>query len=248
MKNMVVIPVLNEEKNIIDVLEKTKNNIGKGDRIIVVDNNSTDNTVSLIKERFHDVEIVFEEKGGKGNALRKGFTAAMKYNPDFIIMIDGDGEKDPDDIPKLVSMTQISGVDMIVGCRNISRSFTRELLKRFENFWLRYATGYSIRDGSSGFNVIKAESLKKIKLASSEFEIEPELILECRKKRMRVAEFPVSTPLISPTKVKKGHIILINRFFDKWVLEWIKSNDCNLSSGKKAVLRIFCNLGLLIFR
>jgi glycosyltransferase involved in cell wall biosynthesis len=247
MKNVIVIPVLNEEKHILEVLEKTEKSVETKDIIYVVDNDSTDNSVALIKEKFPEVKIIQEKKRGKGNAIRLGFEAALLHKPEFVTMIDGDGEKDPEDIPVLVKTAKASGADMIIGRRVASRSLRREILKRFENFWLRYATGFDVKDGSSGFNVILAESLKKMTLVSEEFEIEPEIILECRKNSMTVLEHPIKTPLFSPTKVSLTHILEINGFFDRWVLDWIGNRDCDLPIMKKISLKIFCSLGLLIF-
>jgi len=245
MKTVVVIPAFNEEKNIIDVLKKTCQNLKKKDKIIVVDNNSIDKTIHVIRKSFQNVEILVEKKQGKGNALRRGLKRALVYNPEFIITIDGDGENDPFDIPALIAKAMNSDADMVVGKRKKMRSFRRNILRIIENFWLRIATGYNLTDGSCGLNIIKGNSLEKFKLRSEEYEIEIELILECRRNKMKVLEYPVNAPLISDTRVKRSHIISINDFFDKWMIEWTKSGKCDLPKHKKIFLRIFCNLGLL---
>jgi glycosyltransferase involved in cell wall biosynthesis len=248
MKNIVVIPALNEEKNIVHVLKKIKNNLEINDQIILVDNNSTDGTVSLVKKHFPRVKIISEKKRGKGNAIRKGFSKALEYDSNFVIVIDGDGEKDPDDIPKLLDSAIKANADLAVGRRNRMRSWRREILRKFENFWINFATGYKIGDASCGFNLIRSEILKKLNLKAEKFEIEPEIILESRRNHMKIIEYSVNVPKISPTKVRKNHITEVNRFFDKWVLQWINSDECDLPLYKKIILKIFCNLGLLIFR
>ncbi|MCK5023624.1 MAG: glycosyltransferase family 2 protein [Candidatus Aenigmarchaeota archaeon] len=248
MVNIIVIPVLNEEKNIVEVIKKTKKNIDKNDKIIVVDNNSIDNTVSFVKKNFQEVEIIFEKNKGKGNALRRGFQKALGYKSDFITMIDGDGEKDPADISKLVEKIKTSDADMVIGFRSKMRSKRRTVLEKFENWWLRTVTGYDVRDGSCGFNIFRSDSLAKLELKTKNFEIEPEILLECRRNKMKVIEHPVNVPMLSPTKVQRKHIIEINRFFDKWVLNWIKDDSCDLSPIKKMFLKISCKTGLIILR
>jgi glycosyltransferase involved in cell wall biosynthesis len=246
-KNIIVIPALNEEASIVDVLEKTSRIIKKSDKIIVVDNDSSDGTVDLVKKHFPGVEIISEKKRGKGNALRKGFSKALEYDSNFVTMIDGDGEKDPDDIPYLLASAIKSKADLVVGRRKRMRSWRREILRRFENYWINFATGYKLGDSSCGFNVIRSEILNKLNLKAEKFEIEPEIILESRRNHLKILECNVNVPKISPTKVGKNHIVEINRFFDRWVLEWIKSYDCELALRKKIMLKIFCNIGLLIF-
>ena len=247
MRSVIVIPVLNEEKNILGVLEKTRKVVRHDERIVVVDNGSTDRTAAIVRENFPEIELVTESERGKGNAVRKGFDKALGHGPEYVIMMDGDGERNPEDIRGLLEFAEKSGADMVVGRRDVMRSGTRDFLRRFENWWLRLATGYDIRDGSSGFNVIGKEAVRKFDLRTGNFEIEPEIILESRRNKLKVFEHPVSVPEITPTKVRKSHIRDVNKFFDQWVLEWIGSGECDLPWHKKSFLRVFCSLGLRIF-
>ena len=238
-----VIPTLNEERDIAWVLNRT---IRVVDRVIISDNLSSDDTVKIAK-RFRNTDIVIERKRGKGNALRKGFEVALKYRPEHVIMLDGDGEKDPDDIPGMVGWLEKKNADMLVGFREHKRSLERRIFNFFASWWINFATGYKIRDCLSGFNVIKTEGLKKMNLISKNFEIEPELMLEARKNRLKIIEYPVSFPKKSPSKLKRKHMKEINNFFDKWVLEWMKSEGCDIPTYKKILLNFFCRAGLIIF-
>lgn len=238
-----VIPTLNEENNIAWVLNRT---VKTADRIIIVDGLSKDNTIDVAKH-FERTEIVLEKKPGKGNALRKGFEAALKHKPEYVIMLDGDGEKDPNDTPKMVEWLENKNADMVVGFRGQTRSFERLLFNFFASWWIRFATGYRIRDCLSGFNVIKTEGLEKMNLISKNFEIETELILEARKNRLRVIEYPVSFPKKSPSKLKRKHMKEINNFFDIWTLKWIESRECDLPLYRKILLSLFCRIGLVLF-
>lgn len=238
-----VIPTLNEENNIAWVLNRTAKMV---DKIIIVDGLSKDNTVNIAKQ-FEKTEIVLEKKPGKGNALRKGFEAALKHKPEYVVMLDGDGEKDPNDIPEMVKWTEKKNVDMVVGFRGQTRSSERRIFNSFASWWIRFATGYRIRDCLSGFNVIKIEALKKMNLISNNFEIETELVLEARRNRLKVIEYPVSFPKKSPSKLKRKHMKEINNFFDKWVLDWIESGECNLPLYRKIILSFFCKIGIILF-
>jgi glycosyltransferase involved in cell wall biosynthesis len=239
-----VIPTLNEEKNIALVMNRA---IKMVDKVIIVDGLSSDNTVNIAK-KFGKTEIVLEKKPGKGNALRKGFEIALKYRPKYMVMLDGDGEKDPNDIPKMVKWLKANNADMVVGFRQQRRSLGRKFFNLYASWWIRFATGYKIRDCLSGFNIIKTACLERMKLISNNFEIETELILEARKNNLKVIEYPVSSPKKSPSRLKKRHMKEINIFFDKWILNWNNSRYCDNPFYKKIFLNFFCRLGLLIFR
>jgi glycosyltransferase involved in cell wall biosynthesis len=86
MKVSVVIPVYNEEKRIKKCLDSLFNQSEKPDEIIMVDNNSTDSTVSIIK-KYKDVKLVYEKKQGITPTRNKGFNTA-KY--DIIARCDAD--------------------------------------------------------------------------------------------------------------------------------------------------------------
>ena len=241
-KVAVVIPTLNEENHIYDVLEGCSNIVSI---IFVVDGLSHDMTPEIIR-RFPGAELLLERTPGKGAALRKGLSAALASKPDYIVMLDGDGEKTPKDIPGMIECLKKKNADMVVGFRKQKRSFKRSGFNFFASWWIRIATGYDLRDCLSGFNVMRAESLKNMALTSNHFEIETELILESRRNILRVIEYPLSPCAMSPTKLKRIHMREINRFFDLWVLEWIKSVECDLPIHKKLFLKLFCNIGLLL--
>ncbi len=238
-----VIPTLDEENHIAWVLNRAVRVV---DRVIIVDGISSDSTVKIAKQ-FEKTEIVLEKNPGKGNALQKGFEIALRYKPKYVVMIDGDGEKDPNDIPKMVEWLEKKNADMLVGFREQTRSFERLLFNLFASWWIRFATGYRVRDCLSGFNVIKTEGLKKMNLISNNFEIETELVLEARRNRLRVIEYPVSFPKKSPSKLKRKHMKEINNFFDRWTLKWIESRECDLPLYKKILLSLFCRIGLVLF-
>jgi len=93
---VVCIPAYNEEKTIAKLIVDIKK---YSDKIIVIDDGSTDYTSKIAKEL--GVELIQHQKNlGKGAALRNGFSKAMTYSPDVVITIDADGQHDPSSIPK----------------------------------------------------------------------------------------------------------------------------------------------------
>ena len=96
MKYSVVIPCFNEEKGIVNVV----NSLPKNDsEIIVVDNNSSDQTAEIARQA--GAKIVPETQKGYGYALKKGFASAIG---EYIITLDGDGQYPANQVEELVSM------------------------------------------------------------------------------------------------------------------------------------------------
>jgi glycosyltransferase involved in cell wall biosynthesis len=106
----VVIPALNEERNLSHVFAKLPAGIAE---VIVVDGGSIDRTVAVARELRPDVKIVQQTRTGKGNALACGFAAATG---DIIVMIDADGSTDPAEIPLFVAEL-IAGAEFVKGSR-----------------------------------------------------------------------------------------------------------------------------------
>ncbi|MGA5299021.1 glycosyltransferase family 2 protein [Nucisporomicrobium flavum] len=106
----VVIPTLNEERNLPHVFAKLPDGI---DEVIVVDGGSVDRTVEVARSLRPDVVIVQQTRTGKGNALACGFAACTG---DIIVMIDADGSTDPAEIPLFVSQLA-GGADFVKGSR-----------------------------------------------------------------------------------------------------------------------------------
>jgi glycosyltransferase involved in cell wall biosynthesis len=106
----VVIPALNEERNLPHVFAKLPANVTE---VIVVDGGSVDRTVAVARELRPDVLIVQQTRTGKGNALACGFAACTS---DIIVMIDADGSTDPAEIPLFIAEL-MAGADFVKGSR-----------------------------------------------------------------------------------------------------------------------------------
>src|SRR3954463_3263839 len=106
----VVIPTLNEERNLPHVFAKLPAGIAE---VIVVDGGSVDRTVAVARELRPGVVVVQQPRTGKGNALTCGFAACTS---DIIVMIDADGSTDPGEIPAFVAQL-VAGADFVKGSR-----------------------------------------------------------------------------------------------------------------------------------
>ena len=140
--------------------------------MIVVDGNSTDDTVGVAKRLRPDLTVIHQTRGGKGNALACGFAAATG---DFIVMIDADGSNDPAEIPRFITALK-EGADFAKGSRFLSGggSLDISLIRRCGNFWLNkvvnliYGTHYT--DLCYGYNAFRRACLDVMRLNAPDIE------------------------------------------------------------------------------
>jgi len=143
--------------------------------ILVVDDNSPDNTAELVKglmPNYPGLNLISGEKKGLGDAYKRGIDYALKnLDADLFIQMDADGQHDPGLIPKFIGLTD--NYDVIIGSRFVEGGGTpyfssyRLLLSKLGNFLVRYLGGaYVLRDCTSGYRVIKREILEKCQLSS----------------------------------------------------------------------------------
>jgi glycosyltransferase involved in cell wall biosynthesis len=183
----VVIPTLNEERNVAWVLERLPEMV---DEVVLVDGRSTDRTIEVARAARPDLMVVLEEQPGKGAALRAGFAAARG---DYIVMIDADGSMDPAEIGRFVEALH-SGCDFVKGSRFATGGGTVDMsrIRKLGNDALRTAVNVLYRtdftDLCYGFIGFRRERLGALRLGSQGFEIETEMIVRAVLASLRITE------------------------------------------------------------
>ncbi|WP_248962430.1 glycosyltransferase family 2 protein [Sphaerisporangium perillae] len=185
----VVVPAMNEAENLPHVFATLPRWV---DEVILVDGNSTDDTVAVARALRPGLRVVNQTGKGKGNALIEGFAAA---SGDIIVMIDADGSTDGHEIIRFVSAL-VAGADFAKGSRFTSGagsddiSFTRSLgntvLTTLTN-WL-YGTRYT--DLCYGYNAFWARHLDALALDCDGFEIETLMNVRAAKAGLAIQEVP----------------------------------------------------------
>jgi len=185
----VVIPAMNEERNIGWVLKRLPESVNE---VILVDGNSKDDTVAVSRSIRPDIRVVRQDRPGKGAALRAGFAAARG---DYIVMIDADRSMDPTEIQRYLDLLD-QGHDLVKGSRFLDDGGTTdmELIQRLGNGVLRglvnglYRTDFT--DLCYGFFAFRRNRLDDLALCSDGFEIETELVVRAIKAGLRIGEVP----------------------------------------------------------
>lgn len=189
-KVSVVIPTLNEAKNLPHVfaaLERQREYIFE---IVLVDGFSTDNTVEVARSLWPAIRVVKQTRRGKGNALKHGFAEAVG---DIIVMLDADGSADPAEIPAYVeALTR--GADFAKGTRFAKGGGSTDItmLRRAGNWGLNALTnvlyGTRFTDLCYGYNAFWAHCLPHMNVDCDGFEVET--LINCRiaKAGLRIEE------------------------------------------------------------
>jgi glycosyltransferase involved in cell wall biosynthesis len=192
----VVIPIFNEEPTIGDVigrLRATMQKIGLKHEIIVVDDCSEDRSLEISKSQSVKVYSL-KKHMGKGYALRVGFA---KAKGEIIATIDSDGSHRPEELPLLLTPILQDQADFVIGSRFLQEkpASARKLNAigvRLFNVLIRIFTRAKVSDSQSGYRAMKSEILKNLRLKSSEYEIESEMLVKTARRGFRVKEVPTS--------------------------------------------------------
>jgi glycosyltransferase involved in cell wall biosynthesis len=199
-KISIILPCLNEEKAIgscLDEIKKTIKDNSLNAEVIVVNNNSTDNTVSILlvyKKDFPELIVVDEEKGGYGFAYLKGLATA---NGQYIFMADADGTYSFSQIPNFIKKLE-QGYDLVIGDRFSDKMeddsmpwLHRYIGNPFLSFLVRLFFGVKIHDIHCGARAISHDALKKLDLYTGGMEFASEMIISATKKNLKITEIPI---------------------------------------------------------
>jgi len=186
----VIIPAFNEEDSIGLVLDALPQNLIH--EVIVVDNNSTDNTARSASEK--GARVVAEQRRGYGSACLKGIS--VLDNPDIVVFLDGDFSDYPEELVKLVAPIESGEMDFVLGSRMILPESRSALLpqsrygNQFAVFLMRLFFRHQYTD-LGPFRAIRYESLQAIAMQDTNFGWTVEMQIKAVKKGLRILEIPV---------------------------------------------------------
>lgn len=185
----VVVPAFNEEKHIEGVIKRIKKHAFN---IVVVDDGSYDKTSKIATLQKVDV-IRLNKNSGKGKAARIGCDYANKKGAEKIILIDSDGQHDPEEIPKFLSA--LKHKDIVFGYRTFNNSMpTRfRIGNNFINWITKLLYGIKIKDTQCGYRAFKSKIYPKIRWKSNDYSMESQMIAKAGKYKLSYAEVPIKT-------------------------------------------------------
>jgi dolichol-phosphate mannosyltransferase len=188
----VVIPTLNEAGNILEAVTTIEKELAYPKEIIVVDGNSTDGTIEIVKDASF-CRLIMEPRLGYGVALRTGMKNA-KGN--IIVMVDGDGTYEVRHINRLVERMIEKDADMVLGTRmydpNKAMGFMNFIGNKLITFVYDFFYSQFLSDTQSGFRAISHEAIDNVKLKEGDMAFATEMLVQFAKEGYNMVEIPTT--------------------------------------------------------
>ena len=191
---VVGIPAYNEETAIGSVILGSQR---FADQVIVVDDGSSD-TTARIAETAGAIVLKHGDNRGKGSAIRTLLEYVRSIHFDVFILIDGDGQHQPSDIPRLVDALIKHRFDLVIGSRYLNRNGDGEtpFYRRCGQMMLDLLTSSlldtKLTDTQSGFRALSPEAVETLSLYARGYGIESEMIKQAVAADLQITEKPIN--------------------------------------------------------
>jgi hypothetical protein len=213
---LVIVPALNEEGAIGDVVRDIHQHV-PGVPVLVIDDCSSDSTVARAREAGADV-LPMPHHLGVGGCVQAGYKLAWELGYQYVIRVDGDGQHDARDIPRIFETLISTGCEMVIGSRfatdNGSRTgAVRSLGILFFRLVLRPVLGKPVRDPTSGFVGVNRRALEVFRQSFPLEYPEIEALVVLQRRRFRFEEVschmrPRTTGQSSITALKSLYYVI----------------------------------------
>jgi dolichol-phosphate mannosyltransferase len=201
LKVVLIAPVLDEEKKIVEVVRRAKSGTVV-DEMLVVDDGSKDRSPEVSRELGATV-LELGRTVGVGAALRAGFRWAQERGFDVIAVCAGNNKDSPEELPRLLDPIADEGADFVQGSRFMAGGRTggmplyRHFATRLHPLLFSLTAGKRVSESTNGFRAFRTKLLDdtRINLDQSwldEYELEPYLYWKTIRLGYRTAEVPVT--------------------------------------------------------
>jgi glycosyltransferase involved in cell wall biosynthesis len=187
---IVGMPAYNEEKYIGSVILQARQ---FADEVVVVDDGSSDHTAQVARLAGATV-VQHERNSGYGATVQTVLAEAKKRNPDVLVLLDADGQHNPEEISSLVNAIY-DGSDVAIGSRqkhseNIPayRKFGQSII----SYFTRVLSRSTLSDTESGFRAFSRKAINVLEPKERGMAISAETISEATAKGLKIAEVPIS--------------------------------------------------------
>ncbi|MEO8370826.1 MAG: glycosyltransferase family 2 protein [Candidatus Solibacter sp.] len=190
---LIIVPALNEEGAIAGVIREIQQHV-PGVPIVVIDDSSTDSTIEIARKAGAHV-LPMPHHLGLGGCVQAGYKLAYELGYQYVIRVDGDGQHDAADIPRVFHTLKSSGCEMVIGSRFVSESgqrtgVVRSLGIRFFRFMLRPVLGKAVHDPTSGFVGVNRRALNVFRGSFPLEYPEIEALVVLQRRRFQFEEVP----------------------------------------------------------
>ncbi len=193
MKVVAVIPCYNEEQHISDVVFQINKLVGVS---VVADDDSTDKTIEEAERSGAYIARNFKKRG-TGSNTQAGIDMALLLDCDVVVTLDGDGQHDPADIPKLLKPIIEGEADVVVGIRFATES--KNVIPKYRRFGIKAITWLynvgskqKLSDALCCFRAFSRDAISKLDITETGFSFSVEMLIKARKMGLRICSVPVS--------------------------------------------------------
>ena len=270
----ILIPTFNNQKTLSRVIDGVL--AYSFEDVIVINDGSTDDTASILATYGEKINVLTNEiNKGKGFSLRRGFMEAIRLGYKNAISIDSDGQHLPSDIPLFIETALENPGALLMGSRNMMQEGVpgkSSFGNKFSNFWFKFETGLTLPDTQTGFRLYPLDPIKKVRLFTSKFETEIEVIVKLAWRDVKI--IPINIHVIYDSNERVTHfrpfrdftrISVLNTYFviltllyylprrlffyikkkGLWQIikeEALKKNESNISKAKSIGFGIFMGI------
>ena len=187
------IPAFNVEKTIARLVLEAQKFV---DVVLVCDDGSTDCTAEIAERMGADV-IRHEKNFGYGAAIKTLFTTARELNADVLVTLDGDGQHDPREIPRLIEPVLENKADIVLGSRFLGDKEKDNEVPRYRGWGIKLiskltgvASNHKFNDAQCGFRVYGRKALSGLSLVENGMGASVEVLMKSQKNGLTVVEVP----------------------------------------------------------
>ena len=242
MKLVVIIPALNEEESVGEVIRFIPREIDGIDEVevLLVNDGSTDRTVEVAKAAGVDRIVSFRRPRGLADVFKRALLEAVHMGADIIVNIDADKQYEASEMPELIRPILEGRADIVLGSRFAGRieemSWPKRIGNRFGTWVTRRLSGVQTTDAQTGYRAFTREAALTMNILSR-YTYTQETIIQAGYKRLAVVEVPITF-----MKRHSGSSRLVRGFFSYGSRTANTVGRVHLS---KNAFRYLGNLGIL---
>jgi len=192
-KIIVIIPAYNEEKTIVEVINKVKPLV---DEVVIVDDGSSDQTVQLAEKQGVTV-LQHLINRGQGAALQTGNQYALKKDGEIIVHFDADGQFLAEEIKDIVQPLEQGEAEVVFGSRFLEKKskipwFKKQVIIPLAHLANKLIIGVSLSDPQSGFRALSRKAAETIQIENDGMAHCSEILYKVFKNKFKIKEVPIT--------------------------------------------------------
>lgn len=191
-KVIAAIPCFNTETFIMEVISKAKKYVGQ---VIIIDDGSLDGTTEASRAAGALV-INHGTNRGYGEAIKSCFEVARTNGADVLVILDGDGQHNPDEIPQVLAPILKDEADLVIGSRFLGDYSTVPRYRKFGidviTFLYNLGSKVKVSDAQSGFRAYSKRALDVLTITEKGMGASVEVIIKARERGFNIKEVPIS--------------------------------------------------------